>query len=189
MARSSGTGKSRPAAVAIAAGPAAEASSDNHCRFRACGCIKGKTPSPIDPTSTIEWEYPDGRGSADLFCANTFRYRYRHLYDRDELIERIKDSKDAMDKFMQDRKQVIERAKRKVANGTFRVRDNARPTKKLERKRHYEQALLPPAPDVLPWAEYQATVSPTVQKKLGHKKQLCNGQLVVIMLRPQWLQC
>ena len=45
----------------------------------------------------------------------------------------------------------------------------------------FEQALCPPAPDVLPWDEYVKFVSKTVQKKLGHKKQIMNGRAVVIM--------
>ena len=45
----------------------------------------------------------------------------------------------------------------------------------------YEEALLPPAPDVLPWDEYKETVSSTLQKRLGHRKVEMHGHTVVVM--------
>ena len=176
------------AGAPVGLGP--DSTKNKPCMFLCCGAIKGKTASPLDPSQTIEWEYTDGRGAADLWCANTFRSKYRHKFDRSALVQDMRNSKDTMDLFMKCRQQIIERAKRKHANGNFRRHsETPKAKKKLTRSRQYEEALLPPAPDVLPWAEYQQTVSPSVQKKLGHKKQLLNGLEVVIMFGPQLLVC
>ena len=59
------------------------------------------------------------------------------------------------------------------------------PARQLNKNEQFEQALLPPAPDVLPWEDYQESVSAKVQKSLGHQKVIVNGKTVVIMPAPK----
>ena len=137
------------------------------CMFM-CGCTLGRTKSPLESGQLIEAEYPGGLGTADLFCANTYRAKYRHKYTREELVAEMKANKEIMDKFLQHRAAAIARAKRKLEKGTFKSCSNAHSStsaaRSLSRNNQYEEALLPPAPDVLPWDEYTETVSSTLQK-------------------------
>eukprot|EP00959_Pyramimonas_sp_CCMP1952_P464637 9486950-Pyramimonas_sp.AAC.2 len=156
------------------------------CMFL-CGAICGKTRCPVDPTKTIEWEYEDDGGLADKICATTYRSKMRHLMTREDCAKNIKDSKAFMDTFMGHRAVTVERGKRKCQKGTWR-KSNAAPSgpaKRLTRHQMKKDSLLPPAPDVLPWDEYQDNVSQTLQKKLGHRRATINGKDVVVMPAPK----
>ena len=86
------------------------------CMFM-CGCTLGRTKSPLESGQLIEAEYPGGLGTADLFCANTYRAKYRHKYTREELVAEMKANTETMDKFLQHRAAAIARAKRKLEKG------------------------------------------------------------------------
>ena len=88
---------------------------------------------------------------------------------------------DELDTFMQYRATNICKSKKKCENGTFQVKRETAGGKKLVSENLYEEALLPPAPDWLPWKEYKETVSSSVQRKLGHKRQKFNGRDGVLM--------
>lgn len=95
------------------------------CEFL-CGAVFSETMDPVDPSKPIEWEYPDGTGSADLYCSNYFRSKHKGNISREECIANMKDDKEYMDVFMSGRTAGIERAKRKFAKGTW-TRYQARP--------------------------------------------------------------
>ncbi len=143
-----------------------------------CGCTK----SPMDSEKFIEWEYPDGSGTACFFCAAAFRNKFKKDGTREECVSKMRMDKDYMDTFNMERKKRIEKTKVKYNKGTFtHGRARTGPAKTLERSRIYQETLLPPAPDALPWQEYKETVNSKLQKHLGHYKKLVNGKTMVLM--------
>ena len=147
-----------------------------------CSSRCGSTKSPLDTDRFIEWEYPDGSGSACFFCAAAFRNKFKKDGTREECVSKMRMDKDYMDAFNMERKKKIEKTRVKYNKGTFtHGRARAGPAKTLARSRVYKEALLPPPPDALPWLEYKETVSPKLQKHLGHYKKWLNGKLMVLM--------
>ncbi|CAK0877761.1 unnamed protein product, partial [Prorocentrum cordatum] len=132
-----------------------------------CGSQYGITRSSVDPSRFIEWEYPDGSGTADMFCANTYRYDFKAKGTREEVVNWMNESKDNRDQFHGKRKMKLTKAQAKFAKGTWNSERKGRgsSTKKLERQ----------------MGEYESQVSKTAQKKLGHKRVKLHGQDVVIM--------
>ena len=137
------------------------------CMFL-CQCIINKSPDPIDSSKVITGEYPDGSGTADWFCASIYRSRYKRTYTRAELVQAMRDDKHVLDEFLRLRQVKIQKAKEQVSKGRPHPGQGGaskRPSTRFEEDKVYKEALLPPAPDLLPEKEYFETVSKTVQKK------------------------
>ncbi len=150
-----------------------------------CG-TKSTDKSPVRPQMTVEWESSTGRGNSDLYCYTVWRHKYKHIRDRSAQRDHMLNNMDAMAEFMNLRRVVISRRLSGQCGFSYGDKGFAtRAKKSLVSKRTYKEALLPPAPDVLPWEDYKAMVSPNIQKSAGHFLKRIDGRKVVVMPAPK----
>ena len=81
--------------------------------FFMCGVTRSVTKCPVVEGQTIQWEFPDGNGRCCFFCAAAYRAKLKSKFTRDQVKEKMMDSKDFMDSFFLFRDQAIEKARKR----------------------------------------------------------------------------
>ena len=167
------------AASAASSGPSGQGQCGQRCFFK-CGAVRHVTPCPVNPEKKIEWEY--NNGNADKHCGQVFKAKYAHKMTREEVREEMEgQDRSFREEFLDYRNTLVQRkknGKKGLGKGLGSPKAARRFLKK--RKRHTTE-LQPPAPDCLPWKEYEAKFDVKLMKKRGHTLKKIEGRKMVIM--------
>ncbi len=140
-----------------------EADSRKQCLFPCGPCIFGVTPDPVNQDETIRWAYANGRGVADHYCERSFLRTLSHRYEtREEAAAAAMGlHSELQEKFLVERKKVIERATKKLERTSGGTHAN------IVKEEDEELQFLPPPDTYLPWNQYKSVFPYGLQK--GHK--------------------